>query len=94
MQLDSVITAMTAEVYERLRQAVETGKWADGTRLTDAQKETSLQAVLIWQSKHNRDPQHMTVGPDGILAHKSKQELKQQFSASSSIPIVSSLSSD
>ncbi|MGL5399491.1 MAG: DUF1315 family protein, partial [Plesiomonas shigelloides] len=45
MHVDSLISAMTPEVYERLRQAVETGKWADGTALTEVQKETSLQAV-------------------------------------------------
>ncbi|MGL5501413.1 MAG: DUF1315 family protein, partial [Plesiomonas shigelloides] len=35
MHVDSLISAMTPEVYERLRQAVETGKWADGTALTE-----------------------------------------------------------
>ncbi|MGL4269919.1 MAG: YeaC family protein [Plesiomonas sp.] len=89
MHVDSLISAMTPEVYERLRRAVETGKWADGTALTEVQKETSLQAVLIWQARNNPDPQHMTIGPDGRLVMKSKAELKHQFMPEQVIPSCS-----
>lgn len=89
MHVDSLISAMTPEVYERLRQAVETGKWADGTALTEVQKETSLQAVLIWQARNNPDPQHMTIGPDGLLVMKSKTELKREFTPEQVIPTCS-----
>ncbi|HIF6640502.1 YeaC family protein [Serratia sp. IR-2025] len=81
MDLKDLIAAMTPEIYQRLVQAVELGKWPDGVALTPEQKENSLQAVMLWQSMNNVDPQHMSIGTDGQIVMKSKQELKQQFVA-------------
>ncbi|MDP8605529.1 DUF1315 family protein [Serratia marcescens] len=81
MDVKDLIAAMTPEIYQRLVQAVELGKWPDGVALTPEQKENSLQAVMLWQSMHNVDPQHMSIGTDGQIVMKSKQELKQQFVA-------------
>jgi uncharacterized protein YeaC (DUF1315 family) len=38
-----------------------------------------MQAVMLYQSKHNTDAQHMTVAVGGEISFKSKQELKKQF---------------
>ncbi|WP_432500678.1 YeaC family protein [Serratia sarumanii] len=81
MDVKDLIAAMTPEIYQRLVQAVELGKWPDGVALTPEQKEYSLQAVMLWQSMNNVDPQHMSIGTDGQIVMKSKQELKQQFVA-------------
>lgn len=81
MDVKDLIAAMTPEIYQRLLQAVELGKWPDGVALTPEQKENSLQAVMLWQSMNNVDPQHMSIGTDGQIVMKSKQELKQQFVA-------------
>ncbi|HEJ0328333.1 YeaC family protein [Serratia marcescens] len=81
MDVKDLIAAMTPEIYQRLVQAVELGKWPDGVALTPEQKENSLQAVMLWQSINNVDPQHMSIGTDGQIVMKSKQELKQQFVA-------------
>ncbi|NIH11135.1 MAG: DUF1315 family protein, partial [Serratia symbiotica] len=45
------------------------------------QKAKSLQAVMLWQSKNNVDPQHMSIGTNGQMVMKSKQQLKQRFVA-------------
>jgi len=79
MELDEMIAAMTPEIYQRLVTAVETGKWADGVSLTVEQKENSLQLVMIWQARHNDQPQHMSVGKGGELVMKSKTQLKEEF---------------
>lgn len=79
MNLDDVISTMTPEVYQRLVTAVELGKWPDGVALTPEQKENSLQLVMLWQTRHNADPQHMTIGTDGQIVMKSKQQLKAEF---------------
>ncbi|MBS9425347.1 YeaC family protein [Photorhabdus caribbeanensis] len=79
MELDDLLSVMTPEIYQRLVQAVELGKWQDGVPLTVEQKENSLQMIMLWQSRHNHDPQHMTIGTDGQLVMKSKQELKATF---------------
>lgn len=81
MEVKDLIACMTPEIYQRLRQAVELGKWPDGVALTAEQKENSLQAVMLWQSMHNVEAQHMSIGTDGQIVMKSKQELKQQFMA-------------
>ena len=81
MDVKDLIEAMTPEIYQRLVQAVELGKWPDGVALTPEQKENSLQALMLWQSMNNVDPQHMSIGTDGQIVMKSKQELKQQFVA-------------
>ncbi|PIJ51734.1 hypothetical protein BL250_03845 [Erwinia sp. OLTSP20] len=84
MSLEAMIASMTPEVYQRLVTAVETGKWADGVALTEEQKAHSLQLVLLWQSRNNHDPQHMSIGRDGQIVTKSKQQLKKEFGISDS----------
>ncbi|NRN27606.1 YeaC family protein [Photorhabdus heterorhabditis] len=79
MELDDLLSVMTPEIYQNLVQAVELGKWQDGVPLTVEQKEYSLQMVMLWQARHNHDPEHMTIGTDGRLVMKSKQELKAAF---------------
>ncbi|MDO2947447.1 YeaC family protein [Aeromonas simiae] len=79
MSFQQVIAEMPQEVYERLRTAVELGKWPDGRALTEEQKATSLQAVMAWQAQHLTDPEHMNIGADGNIVMKSKSELKRQF---------------
>lgn len=82
MELDEMIASMTPEVYQRLATAVETGKWADGVALTPEQKENSLQLVMLWQARHNDNPQHMSVGKGGEMVMKSKKQLKEEFGIS------------
>lgn len=43
---------LSPDIIERLRQAVETGRWPDGRPLTAQQRDHSLQAVIAWESKH------------------------------------------
>ncbi|WP_421506148.1 YeaC family protein [Erwinia rhapontici] len=82
MELDEMIASMTPGVYQRLVTAVETGKWADGVALTPEQKENSLQLVLLWQARHNENPQHMSVAKGGEIVMKSKKQLKEELGIS------------
>ena len=79
MQVEQLLAAMTPQVYESLRQAVETGKWPDGKRLSEEQKDNALQAVLLYQAKVERSEQHMTIGKDGEVVQKSRQELQREL---------------
>ncbi|ACT13008.1 MULTISPECIES: YeaC family protein [Pectobacterium] len=85
MELNDLIDAMTPEIYQRLVTAVELGKWPDGVALTAEQKENSLQMVMMWQARHNEQAEHMTIGTNGEIVMKSKQELKRQFSGADAI---------
>ncbi|MFH8134694.1 YeaC family protein [Pantoea osteomyelitidis] len=78
-ELNTILTAMTPEVYQRLATAVETGKWPDGVALTPEQREHAMQLVMLWQAQHNETPQHMTIGKGGEMVTKSKKQLKEEF---------------
>ncbi|WP_394127233.1 YeaC family protein [Vibrio hepatarius] len=79
MDAEQLINAITPEAYERLLFAVETGKWPEGTLLSQEQRDSCMQAVMLYQSKHNSEAQHMTVAQGGEISFKSKAELKKQF---------------
>lgn len=78
---------MTPEIYERLRQAVETGKWPDGTPLNEEQKASSMQAVMLYQAKIEKSSEHMTVGESGEIVHKVKPTLNARYAMSRMIII-------
>ncbi len=73
-EIETLIAGITPDVYQRLATAVETGKWANGVPLTPAHKAYSLQLVLLWQSRHNSNPQHMSIGRDGHIVIKGKPQ--------------------
>ncbi|WP_420933125.1 YeaC family protein [Alteromonas sp. A081] len=80
MNIDALVSNMTPEVYERLRQAVETGKWIDGTPLNEEQKASSMQVVMLYQAKIEKSSEHMTVGESGEIVHKSKADFRRSLS--------------
>ncbi|MFC4699642.1 YeaC family protein [Glaciecola siphonariae] len=84
MQVEQLVAAMTPQVFNNLRQAVETGKWPDGKALSDEQKENAMQAVLLYQAKVQQSGEHMTIGKDGEVVQKSRQELQQELKQASS----------
>ena len=79
MNINKLLESMTADVFKNLQYAVETGKWHNGTPLSTEQRSTCMQAMMLYQSKHNKEAQHMTVAEGGDISFKSKAELKKQF---------------
>lgn len=79
MDRDQLINAITPQAYERLLYAVETGKWPEGTPLSAEQRDSCLQAVMLYQAKHNVEPDHMSINTEGEIVFKSKAELKKRF---------------
>jgi hypothetical protein len=79
VQVEQLIAAMTPQIYDKLSGAVETGKWPDGTALTSEQKENAMQAVLLYQAKVQQSDQHMTIGKNGQIVQKSRQQLQQEL---------------
>ncbi|MDV7103145.1 DUF1315 family protein [Vibrio sp. TH_r3] len=80
MNKEELLNAITPEAYQRLQYAVETGKWPEGQTLTKAQRDSCMQAVMLYQAKYNTDPQHMSVAAGGEIKLKSKTEFKKDFS--------------
>lgn len=79
MNVEALLASMTPDIFEKLKQAVETGKWLDGQPLDDNQKSVCLQAVMLYQAKVEKSNQHMTVAEDGEIVQKSKRELRQEL---------------
>ncbi|MBY6185572.1 DUF1315 family protein [Marinobacter hydrocarbonoclasticus] len=79
MNWQAMVDSLTPELVARLQSGVETGKWPDGSPLTEQQRDSAMQAVIAWQAKNGNQDQHLTVGPDGNIIHLSKAELKRQF---------------
>jgi uncharacterized protein YeaC (DUF1315 family) len=65
-----VASNITAEVYASFKLAVEIGKWPDGRKLTQEQKELCLQAMIAFEQLHL--PEEQRTGYMGPQACKSK----------------------
>lgn len=48
----AMIENITPEIYQSLKLAVEIGKWPDGRKLTQEQKELSMEAMIVWEQQH------------------------------------------
>ncbi|MBE0364248.1 hypothetical protein PULV_a1847 [Pseudoalteromonas ulvae UL12] len=85
MNIEQLVNNITPELYERLQYGAATGKWPDGTPLMPEQRDQAIQAVMLYQAKIEKSEQQFTVGADGHIVQKSKQELKRQFASSNDI---------
>ncbi|MDR0781979.1 MAG: YeaC family protein [Pseudomonadales bacterium] len=67
---DALVGAMSPHLHASLKIAVELGRWPNGERLTPAQREDCLQAIIAWDERHL--PAHERVGYiDRSALHKS-----------------------
>ncbi len=72
MNFEALVRSMPPATYENLKTSLEIGKWPDGTRLTDQQKEDCMQLVLGYDMIHF--PENQRIGfIDKSCASKSKQ---------------------
>ena len=68
MDKQAVLAALTPEIVDKFRTAISLSKWEDGTRLTNEQRETCMQAVMLWE--HEYLPQEERIG----FIHRPKKE--------------------
>ena len=85
MDFNSLVSAMSADTYQNLVEAVATKRWADGTLLSDQQHAHSMQLVMAYQAYVLKSTEPYTIGADGQMVVKSKAEMKKQFPQDSSI---------
>lgn len=65
-----MIENITPEIYQNLKLAVELGKWSDGRKLSQEQKELCLQAMIAWEMQNL--PEDERTGYMGPQECKSK----------------------
>lgn len=66
------IENITPEIYQSLKLAVEIGKWPDGRKLSQEQKELTLQALIAWEIQNL--PEEERIGYMGPQECGSKSE--------------------
>ena len=65
---NQAIENITPEIYQNLKLAIEIGKWPDGRKLTQEQKELCLQAVIAWELQNLPEGgAHRLHGPAALL---------------------------
>jgi uncharacterized protein len=52
MDIEAILQMITPEVHERLKCAVEIGKWEDGIALNREQRALCLQAIIVYEARH------------------------------------------
>ena len=72
MNYQQLLNRLSPDIVDRLRRGVETGRWPDGTALTDAQREHSLQAIIAWDNRHR--PAGERVGYVHTVTHKGTRK--------------------
>lgn len=50
MNFETMIQTMTPDVHASLKRAVELGKWPNGQRLSQEQRETCMRAVIAYDA--------------------------------------------
>lgn len=74
--IEQLIAEMTPEIYANLKSAIELSKWNDGSRLSAEQLESSMQAVILYESKNI--PQQQRTGFDLAADCGSRRTGSQQ----------------
>lgn len=53
--LQALLASITPEVHDKLKRAVELGRWENGERLTQEQRDLCLQAVIAYDELHHAE---------------------------------------
>jgi len=85
MNIVQLVENMDENMYLRLKHAAETGKWPEGNKVDQAQRDSALQIVMAYQAKHLNSDEMLTIGSDGEIVTKTKYELKKEFSDQNNI---------
>lgn len=59
MTYDQLIQAMTPEMHQSLKRAVELGKWPDGRSLTPDQRDICMRAVIAYDHENMAEDQRV-----------------------------------
>jgi len=70
MNFDELAKNMTPDIYSRLREAVELGRWPNDAALTKEQKNLSLEAVIKYEVSNDIPVEQRT----GYIKQNCKSE--------------------
>lgn len=69
MDYSQTVNNLSAETIAKMKTAIELGHWENGDKLTPKQIESALQAVMLWEAKHQKHSTNepFVVGANGDL---------------------------
>ena len=82
MNKQDILNTLSPEIIAKFRTAIEIGKWENGQKLTQTQRETCMQAVMVWEHEYlpvderigyiqkPKDDQGQTVGAECDVEHE------------------------
>jgi uncharacterized protein YeaC (DUF1315 family) len=73
MNFDDLATNMTPDIYSRLRESIELGRWPTGQALTKEQKNLCLEAVIKYEVAQDMPMEKRT----GYISQGCKSESEQ-----------------
>ena len=84
MNYSDTVNSLSPHMIEKLKTAIELGRWENGDKLTSEQVESAMQAVMLWEAQNvgNQSDEPFVVGKDGELytgkgeSHKLAQSPK------------------
>ena len=79
--LTDLIQRITPETYKTLMLAMEIGKWADGTKMTQEQKELTMQAMILWEQANLPEEERTGYMGGQECAKQAKQKLSAEQAA-------------
>lgn len=74
MNIEDLIAAMTPDIYQNMKQALELGRWGDGRAVTPEQKANSLEAMIRYEHLNNIAETERVGYVDMTNKRKKKQE--------------------
>lgn len=79
MNYQDFVDNLDEATVNQLRTAVELGKWDNGDALTEKQRESAMQAVMLWQAKYEitGSDEPFTLNPNGDLKLGKGKVIKQ-----------------
>jgi hypothetical protein len=57
MTYEDLIERLDPTVYQNLKRSLELGKWPDGRKMTPEQRATTLEALIVYEDRHNIAPE-------------------------------------
>jgi uncharacterized protein YeaC (DUF1315 family) len=81
MNFDELAANMTPDIYSRLRESIELGRWPTGSVLTQEQKSLCLEAVIKYEVAQNMPLEQRT----GYIA----ESCRSSGAETDTIPVVS-----
>ena len=52
LNYQNFVDSLDEKTIKKLQSAVELGRWENGEKLSQKQRDSALQAVLLWKAKH------------------------------------------